>query len=218
MDLIRFDEYSDHTKNIHRYVREHLGLGFFLGGFTILGDVTLESYIESRFPVIVAFLVSEENDHSLRIDNRFICRVNGANDFPFYKESLQDLCEQDNLCPIDSSVLDYIGALINMHSYCVHQIPNIYVLEFFKSLITRVKKRKVFDTIEVNDYSVTDAFDIFRIRCSKITMFPFIFKKTFMVAVLLPAKRKCYVLSCNRIAGADDDIKVCLILLHIIFT
>ena len=183
-----------------------------LPAFTIdIHGTDLVSYVNERFHVLSAAVENVSDNESI-ISVSFISRAKGAaidaSSIPCYKQYLKPLINQDCCIPISANILDQVGSLVNMHSYSTQRSPEIFIANFYAvhMMMSTGKRRKLShptlitnnrtdlrDRIVLNDICI----DSLRFRCSKITMLPFIFEDSFMIAVLLTENAKAYVLSCK---------------------
>lgn len=161
--------------------------------------------VEDRFENLMSFmddLPSTTNLFNINIINELICEERGANNNPNYSlHSLKLLSSQNHLTKIDTDSLDMIGALINMQAFVENQVPHIFVLDFSSYHISR--KRHLTERSNMRR-----TINAFRFRCSKISMLPFLFEGTFMVAVLITETSIAYVLTCARRNHTVASIKV----------
>ena len=155
-------------------------------------------------------LPSTTNLFFINIINELICEERGANYTPIYSlHDLKLLSSQNHLTKINTDSLDMIGALINMQAFVENQVPHIFVLDFssyhFDETVPKNISRKR-HLIERSNMRRT--INAFRFRCSKISMLPFLFEGTFMVAVLITETSIAYVLTCARRNHTVASIKV----------
>lgn len=198
-----------------------LNLG--LPAFTtnILGQ-DLRSFIHERINLLSIEIASKSDDEPL-FSKTLISRMKGSaeDDCILYKRIFMDLIDQNCEIELSSTILDFVGALVNMHSYAAQQIPEIFIAGFYSVHLEMAgKRRKLSSSISLhpNRIDMRDRFissnnciDSLRFRCSKIGIFPFIFEGSFMLAVLLTKKAKAFVLTCLEYLDASKVvlIKVC---------
>jgi len=182
-----------------------LGLPAFI---TNIHGNELSFYIEERFDTLYTAFQSFPPNKSVTSAS-FVSRARGAaseaSSIPCYKECFADLINPTLEIPMSCNILDQVSSLVNMYVYATQRVPSIFISDFYLSHLEISGKRRKISCIqsssELKDRisSANNNIDSLRFRCSKISIIPFIFEKSFMVLVLLTEKAKAYVLSCNEI-------------------
>lgn len=189
----------------------------------------LTSYIVERLDVLCTEIsnVSEiDSLNSASFINRGRGAATDADSIPIFKSNFNTLLIQRCDVEMSSSIIDQVGSLVNMHSYSNQLIPNIFIPNFDSIQMEALgKRRKLSDSrrnnsrVDIRDRLIlsNNAIDSLRLRCSKITMLPFIFQGSFMVAVLLVRKAKAYVLSCKNETEPSANIAIKVFIFIIIY-